>query len=157
MSFEQILKEKYGLELPEPSQPAGLYTPVVQVDQLVYVSGQTPRREGKRLFVGVVGRDFTVEQGQEAARAAMLNCLAQLKAYLGDLAKIKQFVQVTGYVRCSEGFGDQPNVMNGASALLIDLFGEAGKHTRLALGANELPGGAAVEITCIVAIKKQSS
>jgi enamine deaminase RidA (YjgF/YER057c/UK114 family) len=99
-----------------------------------------------------VGRDLTVEQGQEAARYAALNCLALLKAYLGSLDKIRRFVQVVGYVRSAEDFGDQPQVMNGASSLILDLFGERGAHTRLALGTSELPGGAPVEVTFIVEV-----
>lgn len=152
MSVEQTLKEKYNLEIPAPPKPGGLYTPVVQTGNLVYVSGQTPVRDGKLLFKGKVGRDLTVEEGQEAARVAALNCLALLKNYLGDLEKIKRFVQVVGYVRSADEFGDQPAVMNGASGLILDLFGERGAHTRLALGANELPGGAAVEVMCIVEV-----
>lgn len=152
MTVEEILKEKYNLEIPAPAKPAGLYTPVVQTGNLVYVSGQTPIRDGKLLFKGKVGRELTVEQGQEAARYAALNCLALLKAYLGDLGKVKRFVQVLGFVRSAEDFGDQPAVMNGASRLILDLFGERGAHTRLALGTNELPGGAPVEVTFIVEV-----
>jgi enamine deaminase RidA (YjgF/YER057c/UK114 family) len=152
MTIEQKLQEKFGLKIPQVAAPGGLYSPVVQTGNLVYISGQTPKKDGARIFTGIVGRDFTVEQGQEAARFAMLNCLAILKDYLGDLEKIKQFVQVLGYVRCADGFTDQPKVMNGASGLLLDIFGDRGRHTRLALGTNELPGGAAIEILCIVEI-----
>ena len=150
MKPEEILKDKYNIEIPPSPMPGGLYTPVIQTGNLLYVSGQTPTRNGKLLFQGKLGRDFSVEEGQEAARIAILNCLALIKDYLGDLEKIKHFVQVIGYVRSAEEFGNQPAVMNGASGLLLELFGDKGGHARLALGTNELPGGAAVEVTCIV-------
>jgi enamine deaminase RidA (YjgF/YER057c/UK114 family) len=152
MSIEQILEQKYNLRLPEPANPAGLYTPVIQTGDLVFVSGQTPTRDGKLLMKGKLGRDLTIEQGQEAAMYAALNCLALLKSYLGYLDKVKQFVQLLGFVRSADDFGDQPAVMDGASRLILDLFGERGKHTRLALGTNELPGGAPVEVTFIVEV-----
>ncbi|AYO29211.1 RidA family protein [Biomaibacter acetigenes] len=152
MNAERILKEKYGLELPEPPKPAGLYIPVYQVGQLVYVSGQTPTINGKLLFEGKLGRDLTVEQGQQAARYAVINCLALLKQHLGDLDRVKHFVQLLGFVRSDENFKDQPAVINGASAVLLDIFGEKGAHTRLALGTNELPGGAPVEVTFIAEV-----
>lgn len=140
------------MELPEPSMPAGLYTPVVQTGNLVFVSGQTPKKAGARVLSGVVGMDLTVEQGQQAARIAMLSCLAALKMHIGDLDRIKQFVQVTGYVRSAQGFGDQPTVMNAASELVLEAFGQRGRHTRMALGTSELPGGASVEVACIVEV-----
>ncbi len=152
MNFEKALEEKYGYKLSEPATPAGLYVSVVQTGNLVYLSGRTPKKDGKRVFTGVVGRDLSIEQGQEAARCAMVNCLEALKAHLSDLDKIKQFVQVVGFVRSAEAFGEQPTVMNGVSELLLDVFGERGRHTRLALGTSELPGGAAVEVTCIVEV-----
>ena len=152
MNIEQQLYQKFGLKIPQAAAPGGLYSPVIKTGNLLYLSGQTPKKEGIRIFTGIIGRDFTVEQGQEAARYTMLNCLAVLKDYLGDLEKIKQFIQVVGYVRSAEGFTDQPTVMNGASGLLLDIFGDRGRHTRLALGTNELPGGSAVEIMCIVEI-----
>lgn len=152
MKPEEILKEKFNLELPAPSEPDGFYTRVVQTGNLLYVSGHTPKLEGKYVYLGKLGEDFTLEQGQEAARIAMTNCLATLKEFLGDLQRIKQFVQVIGYVRSTDSFTQQPLVMNGASGLLIDCFGERGKHTRMALGTNQLPGGAAVEVMCVVEI-----
>lgn len=152
MKPEEILKEKFNLELPAPSEPDGFYTRVVQTGNLLYVSGHTPKLEGKYVYLGKLGEDFTLEQGQEAARIAMTNCLAALKEFLGELQRIKQFVQVIGYVRSTDSFTQQPLVMNGASGLLIDCFGERGKHTRMALGTNQLPGGAAVEVMCVVEI-----
>jgi enamine deaminase RidA (YjgF/YER057c/UK114 family) len=152
MRPETILKEKYNLELPAPSEPDGYYTRVVRTGNLLYVCGHTPKLNGEYIYLGKLGEDFTVEQGQQAARIATTNCLSALKEYLGNLSKIKQFVQVIGYVRSAENFTQQPLVMNGASGLLLDCFGERGKHTRMALGTNQLPGGAAVEVMCIVEI-----
>ncbi|MDA8228230.1 MAG: RidA family protein [Desulfitobacterium hafniense] len=152
MHPEQILKEKYGLELPNPTIPSGFYTPVSQTGNLLYVSGHTPKLDGRLKFKGKVGTDLSIEEGQEAARLAAINCLAAIKAYIGDLRKVKKIVHVVGYVRSADGFGDQPKVLNGASSLFNDLFGESGSHSRAALGSNELPGGAAVEVMCIVEI-----
>ncbi|MDN5312852.1 MAG: hypothetical protein PWQ68_1825 [Thermoanaerobacteraceae bacterium] len=152
MDVEKLLKEKYGMEIPAPPPPGGLYTPVVQTGNLIYVSGQSCTVNGRPVYTGRVGSDLTIEQGQEAARIAVLNCLSLLKAYLKDLNKVKRFVQMIGYVKSAEGFGDQPLVMNGASQLLLDVFGERGAHTRLALGTNELPGGATVELFFIVEV-----
>lgn len=152
MKPEEILKEKFNLVLPVPSEPDGFYTRVVQTGNLLYVCGHTPKLEGKYVYLGRLGEDFTIEQGQEAARIAITNCLAALKEFLGDLQRIKQFVQVVGYVRSTDSFTQQALVMNGASGLLLDCFGERGKHTRMALGTNQLPGGAAVEVMCVVEI-----
>ncbi|AGA68463.1 putative translation initiation inhibitor, yjgF family [Desulfitobacterium dichloroeliminans LMG P-21439] len=152
MDIEEVLKAKYNLELPVPSEPDGFYSRVIQTGNLLYVCGHTPKLQGEYVFLGKLGEDFTVDQGQEAARIAMSNCLAALQEYLGDLNKIKQFVQVIGYVRSADNFTQQPLVMNGASELLLTCFGERGKHTRMALGTNQLPGGAAVEIMCVVEV-----
>jgi enamine deaminase RidA (YjgF/YER057c/UK114 family) len=152
MTVESLLKEKFNMEFPNPPQPGGLYTPVIQTGNLVYVSGQSPTRDGQLLFKGVVGKDLNIAEAQEAARYAAVNCLALLKEFLGDLDRIKHFVQVIGYVRSAADFGDQPAVMNGASGLINEIFGKRGGHTRLALGTNELPGGTPVEIYCIVEV-----
>ncbi|MGE4272205.1 MAG: RidA family protein [Desulfitobacterium sp.] len=152
LSIEEILKVKYNLELPAPSEPDGFYARVIQTGNLLYVCGHTPKLHGEYVFLGKLGEDFTVDQGQEAARIAMSNCLAALQEYLGDLNRIRQFVQVIGYVRSADSFTQQPLVMNGASELLLTCFGERGRHTRMALGTNQLPGGAAVEIMCVVEV-----
>lgn len=152
MDVEQILKDKYNVEIPAPPAPGGLYTPVVQTGNLVYVSGQSCTVNGKAVFTGTMGRNLTLEQGQEAARLAVLNCLSLLKDYLKDLNRVKRFVQLIGFVKSAEGFVDQPKVINGASQLLLDVFGERGAHTRMALGTNELPGGATVELYFIVEV-----
>jgi enamine deaminase RidA (YjgF/YER057c/UK114 family) len=153
LSVEDNLFKKYGLTLPEAAAPKGLYTPTVQTGNLIYVSGQTPKRDGKLLFKGKLGKDLTVEQGQQAAIQATINGLSLLKTHVGDLCRVKKFVQLLGFVRSAEDFGDQPQVMNAASQLILDLFGDRGAHTRLALGTSELPNGAAIEVTFIVEIE----
>ncbi len=149
MIIEKKLEEM-GLSLPELPAPSGLYVPARRVGNLIYIAGQTPDAHGKRQFVGVVGEDLTIEEGKKSARVSALNILAVLKAELGDLDKVKQFVQITSYVRCAKGFTDHPAVIDGASELFRDLYGEAGLAARLAIGTNELPGGSATEIMAVV-------
>ncbi|MDQ7093526.1 RidA family protein [Desulfosporosinus sp. PR] len=149
---ETILKEKYNLELNAPSEPEGMYTTVVQTGELLYVCGHTPKLNGNLVSWGRLGAEVTLEEGQYAARIAAVNCLEALKNYLGELNKIKKFIQVVGFVRSTEDFTDQPLVINGASSLFLEVFGERGKHTRMAIGTNQLPGGASVEVMCIVQV-----
>ena len=151
MIIEEKLKT-LGLQLPPVADPAGLYVYTRRVGNLVYVSGQTPDINSVLQVTGVVGADLTIQQAQAAAELAALNVLAVLKKDLGDLDRIKQFVHLTGFVRCAKGFEDHPQVINGASELFRDLYGEAGVGTRIALGAYELPEGAATEITAIVEV-----
>ena len=141
MHIEAKLRE-LGLELPEVKKPAGLYVFTKQVGNLVYVSGQTPDIGSILQYKGVVGEDMSIETA--------LNILAVLKLDLGDLDRIRQIVQVVGYVRCAKGFEDQPKVINGASQVFKDLWGDAGIAARLALGTNELPEGSPVEIMAVV-------
>ena len=129
---------------------AGLYQPAVRSGNLLYVSGQIPRTEGRLPYRGKVGGEVNLESARRAARLCIVNGLAVLKKELGSLDRVKQIVRMTGYVASSEGFTDQPKVIDGASELLIDLFGEAGRHSRVAVGVAELPLGAPVEIELIV-------
>ncbi len=152
MLIEQKLKE-LGLELPAVAKPAGLYVFTKRVGNLVYVSGQTPDINSELQYTGVVGEDMTLETAQKAAQLAALNILAVLKADLGDLDQIKQFVQVLGYVRCAKGFTEHPQVINGASQVFKDLWGQDGVATRMAIGTNELPEGSPVEILAVVEVK----
>lgn len=152
MLIERKLQEM-GLILPELPAPSGLYVPARRVGNLIYIAGQTPDAHGKRQFVGVVGDDLTIEDGKRSAQVCALNILAVLKAELGDLDKVKQFVQIISYVRCAKGFAEQPAVIDGASELFRDLYGEAGLAARLAIGANELPGGSATEIMAVVEVE----
>lgn len=154
MDIEKRLKEKYGVELPDPPKPGGIYSPVVQTGNLLFLSGQTPTINGNLKYKGIVGQDYSIEEGQEAAKICALNLLSALKSWLnGDFSRVKQIVQLIGFVRSAEGFGAQPQVINGASQLFADLFGEAGLPARIALGTNELPGGAPVEVMIVVEIQ----
>ena len=141
-----------GLELPAVADPAGLYVYTRRVGNLVYVSGQTPDINSVLKYKGVVGETMTVEEGKKAAQLSALNVLSVLKRELGDLDRVKQFVHLTGFVRCAKGFEEHPQVINGASELFRELYGSAGVGTRIALGAYELPEGAAIEITVIVEV-----
>lgn len=139
-----------GLELPEPFRPLANYLPAVRSGDLVFVSGHGPNLPDGTFITGKLGRDLSVEQGYAAARVTMLNCLAALKAEIGDLDRIRRFVKLLGMVNCTEDFGDQPAVINGASDLLAEVFGERGRHARSAVGMQALPRGIAVEIELIV-------
>ncbi|MBI1820406.1 MAG: RidA family protein [Nitrospirae bacterium] len=151
MSIHDKLK-KMNISLPPPPIPVAAYVPAVTAGDLVFISGTLPMKEGKLLFTGKLGKDLTVEQGVECARQAALNALATLQKQIGDLSRVKQIVRLTGFVASSEGFNQQPQVLNGASLLLGELFEEKGKHARAAVGAAELPLNAPVEIELIVQI-----
>lgn len=140
-----------GLVLPPLPAPAGLYLPAAgaplsDAGSLMFTSGQTGTRDGRPLYPGWLGHDVTVAQGQEAARVAALLCLAELHQALGSLDRVKRIVKVHGWVASAPAFVDQPEVLNGASRLLLDVFGEAGQHARAAIGVAALPGGACVEV-----------
>ena len=142
-----------GIELPAAPRPVAAYVPAVRAGDLVYTSGQIPLREGRVEYAGRVGEDLSVEQGAAAARLCCLNALAVLRAELGDLDRITRVVRVVGYVRSAPGFTEQPRVVNGASELLLDVFGEAGRHARSAVGVSELPLGSAVELELVVQVR----
>lgn len=135
-----------GITLPEPGPPAGLYQPVVQSGNLVFVSGQIPLRDGRPLQTGKLGAGVSIEDGQALARACAIGALAHLRAHLGSLDRVVRAVRVGGFVASVEGFTQQPQVVNGASQLLLDVFGEAGRHARAAVGVSELPAGVPVEV-----------
>ena len=143
---------RLGLELPEAPCPVGSYVPARQAGDLIFVSGVLPFRNGKIEQTGKLGRDLTVQEGAAAARLAVLNGLAILQQMVGDLSRLQQIVRLTGHVASVEGFVDQPAVINGASDLLVEVFGEAGRHARLALGAFELPLHAPIELELIVQV-----
>ena len=139
--------EELDIELPSPPPAMGIYKPVKQVGSMLFVSGQGPTRDGIPLVTGKVGAERTIEEGQEAARLCALNALSVLHGYLGDLNKIKSTVKILGFVASSPDFGRQPEVINGASRLLADIFGEEnGIGARSAIGTNELPASISVEI-----------
>ncbi len=145
-----------GITLPEPPLPAAAYVPAVTVHDLVYTSGNDCRVNGQLLYKGKVGQDLTLEEGQAAARQTMINLLAVLHAHLGSLDKIERVVKLLAFVNSAPGFVEQPYVINGASQLLEDIFGEKGKHARSALAAPELPFDTPVEIEMIVQLKSNA-
>ncbi len=153
MKVEQELAN-LGLKLPEPMPPVANYIGAVRVGSLLFVSGHGPRADGKLMFQGKVGRDLTVEQGYEAARLVMLNCLGTIKREIGDLDKVERIVKLLGFVNAPEGFRESPKVINGASDLLVQLYGENGRHARSAIGVAALPNEIAVEIEMIVQLKE---
>lgn len=144
-----------GLSLPATPTPVANYVPVVRTGNLLFVSGHGPVtiQEGKPHYIrGKVGRDLTVEQGYDAAKVVMLNILQSIKGIIGDLDKVRRVVKLLGFVNCTEDFPDQPKVINGASDLLVDLYGERGRHARSAVGMYQLPFGIAVEIEMVVEV-----
>lgn len=146
------LKE-LGITLPEPPPKGGIYKPVKQVGNMLYVSGQGPTENGTPVYTGKVGGECSIEEGQAAARLCTLNALSTLHDFLGDLNRIKSVVKMLAFVASAPEFGRQPEVANGASRLLADVFGdERGIGARSAIGANELPGGISVEIEFIFEI-----
>src|SRR6185503_7680571 len=138
-----------GITLPPSPAPAGSYVPVVISQNLAFIAGQIPTEAGQVKFKGKLGKDVTLEDGQQAARLCTINALAQLKSKLGDLDMVKRVVKVTGFVNCDPSFTDQPKVINGASDLLVQIFGEKGKHARAAVGVSSLPLDSAVEVEFI--------
>jgi enamine deaminase RidA (YjgF/YER057c/UK114 family) len=137
--------EQLGIALPPPPPAAvASYVPWVQTGNLVVTSGQLPWRDGVMAYTGKLGAELSVEDGYEAARLSALNAIAQLKDALGELSRVSQLVRLEGNVHCAPGFQQHPQVLNGASDLLNEVFGDRGRHTRTALGTNEMPLDAAV-------------
>jgi enamine deaminase RidA (YjgF/YER057c/UK114 family) len=141
-----------GLTLPTPPPPVANYVRCVTVGNLVFVSGHGPTRDGEYLFQGKVGAERSVEDGYQAAQLTMLNCLSSLKQEIGDLDRVSRIVKLLGMVNCTEAFGQQPEVINGGSDLLVHLYGDRGRHARSAVGMQSLPRGITVEIEMIVEI-----
>jgi enamine deaminase RidA (YjgF/YER057c/UK114 family) len=144
-----------GIELPSPSMPGADYVPFVRTGNLVFLTGQLSQWNGERRFIGKVGREFGLEDGRQAARLCALNLIAQLRVALdGDLDRVANCVRVGGFVNATPEFLDHSKVVNGASELFLAVFGEAGRHTRIAIGVAGLPYGVAVEVEAIFAIAK---
>jgi enamine deaminase RidA (YjgF/YER057c/UK114 family) len=141
-----------GIKLPIPPSPAGSYIPVVRSGNLLYVSGQIPMEDGKVAFTGKVS-DANIETAQKSARICAINILAQLKKELGDLEKISKIVRISGFVNSVPEFTQQPKVINAASDLFYEIFGECGKHSRIAVGVSSLPLNSMTEIDAIVEMK----
>ena len=149
MNIEKKLKE-LKINLPNPPNPVGAYVAYKKINNLLYISGQLPISTDGKLLKGKVGKDLTLEDGQNAARLCAINILAQVKKALdGDLNKVKNCIKITGFVNSTDDFCDQPKVINPASEMISNLFESSGKHTRAAVSTNSLPLGAAVEIDAI--------
>lgn len=140
-----------GLVLPQPRAPMANYVPARRVGNLVYTAGQVSGT-AEREFKGKLGADLTVEQGREAARTSALNCLAALLTVVDSLDAVRGLVRVGAFVNSAAGFTEQPSVANGASDLFVEIFGDAGRHARTAVGVNELPAGFAVEVELVAEI-----
>ncbi len=149
--IEEKIKE-LGFEVPEVAKPLAAYIPAKQVGNLVMTSGQVPLVKGEIKFAGKVGKELSEEEGQKAAQICALNCLAAIKGVIGNLDKIVEVVKLTVFVASAENFTAQPKVANGASELIGKIFGDAGLHTRSAVGVTSLPLNAAVEIEMTVRI-----
>lgn len=152
MTVEDTL-QTLGLTLPEPARPVASYVPAVRSGNLVYVSGQIPTRNGELRRRGKVGLNVTEDEAYEEARTCLLNALAAVKAVVGSLDEITRVVKVNGYVNSADGFTDESTVVNGASDLLVKLFGENGRHARAAVGVAELPLNAPVEVDLLVEVR----
>jgi enamine deaminase RidA (YjgF/YER057c/UK114 family) len=152
MKIEERLKE-LNIVLPRVVKPVASYAPAIPSGPYVFVSGQLPMVEGKLRAQGRVGEEVSVDEARECARIAALNCLAAVAAVIGTLDKVKGIVRVGGYVSCGDTFNEHPRVINGASDLLLEIFGESGIHARSAIGCSSLPLGAPVEIEMIVEVE----
>ena len=150
--IEEKIKE-LGYTLPETAKPLAAYIPAIKTGELVFTSGQVPVVGGELKYAGKIGADLSVEDGQKAAVVCALNGLSAIKGVVGDLNKIEQIIKLTVFVNSASGFTDQPKVANGASEFLGSVFGDAGIHTRSAVGVSELPINSAVEIEMIIKVK----
>ena len=150
--IEDKIKE-LGFELPAAPKPLAAYIPALRIDNLIFTAGQLPTVGGELKFKGKLGSEVSEEDGRKAAEISALNCLSVIKNVTGDLDKIERIVKLTVFVNSADGFTSQPKVANGASELIGKIFGERGKHVRSAVGVNELPMDAPVEIEMIVKLK----
>lgn len=153
MSVERTLASM-GLSVPEVPAPVASYAPAVRSGNLVYTSGQLPGQGAALRRQGRVGAEVSEEEGYQAARIAALNCLAAIKSVIGDLNKVTRIVRVTGYVNSAQGFTNQAVVINGASEFLLQVFGDAGQHARVAIGVYQLPRNACVEVDVIAEVQE---
>ncbi len=150
--YEEKIKS-LGLVLPATPIPQGSYIPAVRSGNLIFISGQLPMRSGELIYKGKVGLDLDIVQAQEAAKLCFLNILAALKSTAVELDQIKRILRLGGFVQSAEGFFDQPKVLNGASDLSRNIFGEVGQHARAAIGVSSLPLNAAVEIEALIEVQ----
>ena len=150
--IEKKIKQM-GITIPEAARPLAAYIPALQVGNLVMTSGQVPIAGGTIKFLGKVGKDLTEEEGKKAAKLCAINCLSAIKSVIGNLDNIKRMIKLTVFVNSAEGFTAQPKVANGASEFIVEIFGDAGKHVRSAVGVSELPLNSTVEIEMIVEVQ----
>lgn len=142
-----------GLSLPFAPAPAANYVPFCLANGFLFIAGQVPRGPSGIEYIGKLGAGVSLEDGQKAARLCCLNILAQVKAALGGFSRVEQCLRLNGFVNASPDFGDHPQVVNGASDLLVEVLGDRGRHTRVALGVSSLPGGSAVEVDAVFAVR----
>ena len=151
--FDENIKN-LGLNIPDLPKALANYVPYKLIGKTIYISGQAPVQNGELIYKGKVGSDISIEEGIEAAKLCVINIIAALKTGLeGDWDKLDSFVKLTGFVNCQDNFTDQPMIINGASDMLVEIFGDQGRHARVAVGSNALPLGIAVEIDAIVQLK----
>lgn len=154
MDQYQAAVAKLGLTIPEPASPVANFVPYVITGNLVYISGQVPTIDGKDDFIGKLGQQFSIEQGQQAAQACALAIIGVLRqACNGDLDSVVRCVRLGGFVNCAPDFTQLPQIINGASDLIVAVFGDRGRHARTSVGVNSLPFGVAVEVDAIFEIK----
>ena len=151
--FEENIKN-LRLNIPDLPKALANYVPFKIVDKTLYISGQAPVQNGELIYKGKVGSDISINDGIEAAKLCVINIIAAVKTGIdGDWDKLDSFVKLTGYVNCLDNFTDQPKIINGASDMLVEIFGDQGRHSRVAVGSNSLPLGISVEIDAIVQLK----
>ena len=151
--FDENIKN-LGLNIPDLPKALANYVQYKIIGKTIYISGQAPVQNGELIYKGKVGSDISIEEGVEAAKLCVINIIAALKTGLeGDWDKLDSFVKLTGFVNCQDNFTDQPKIINGASDMLVEIFGDQGRHARVAVGSNALPLGIAVEIDAIVQLK----
>jgi enamine deaminase RidA (YjgF/YER057c/UK114 family) len=156
MGAEARLKD-LGIELPTPPRPVATYAMAVRSGNLLFLSGHGPLRDGRVVYQGKVGRELSIEQGQEAARLTGLNLLASVRDALGSLDRVRQVVKVLGMVQCADDFTEHPKVINGFSDLMVEVFGDAGRHARSAVGMGSLPLGIPVEVEMVLEVSSSSA
>ena len=151
--FDENIKN-LGLNIPDLPKALANYVPYKIIGKTIYISGQAPVQNGELIYKGKVGSDISIEDGKEAAKLCVINIIAALKTGLeGDWDRLDSFVKLSGFVNCQDNFTDQPKIINGASDMLVEIFGDQGRHARVAVGSNALPLGIAVEIDAIVQLK----
>jgi enamine deaminase RidA (YjgF/YER057c/UK114 family) len=150
---EERLKE-LGIELPSAPGPLGSYVPASRSGNLLFISGMLPLKDGKLTRTGKVGKDLSIDEGREQARISALNALSVLREHAGSLDHVVRCIKLTGFISSTPGFNEQPSVLNGASDLMAEVFGETGKHARAAVGVSELPMDSPVEVEFIFELKQ---